>query len=107
MAFLSSTVLELFAAIGVAMVAVYVGFSLLGALEFGAWGGALSPQAGIFLLLLAPEFYQPLRDLSAAWHDKAAADAVIDELGRICGGGRARRCRAAAGRPRVCQARPV
>jgi ATP-binding cassette subfamily C protein CydD len=79
-AFLSSTVLELFAAIGVAMVAVYVGFSLLGALEFGAWGGALSPQSGIFLLLLAPEFYQPLRDLSAAWHDKAAADAVMDEL---------------------------
>jgi ATP-binding cassette, subfamily C, bacterial CydD len=79
-AFLSSTVLELFAAIGVAMVAVYVGFSLLGLLEFGAWGSALSPQAGIFLLLLAPEFYQPLRDLSAAWHDKAAADAVLDEL---------------------------
>lgn len=65
-AFLSSTVLELFAAIGVAMVVVYVGFSLLGALEFGTWGGALSPQSGIFLLLLAPEFYQPLRDLSAA-----------------------------------------
>jgi ATP-binding cassette subfamily C protein CydD len=81
-AFLSSTVLELFAAIGVAMVAVYVGFSLLGALDFGAWGGALSAQAGIFLLLLAPEFYQPLRDLSAAWHDKAAADAVLDELAR-------------------------
>lgn len=79
-AFLSSTVLELFAAIGVAMVAVYVGFSLLGALEFGAWGGAISPFAGIFLLLLAPEFYQPLRDLSAAWHDKAAADAVLFDL---------------------------
>lgn len=79
-AFLSSTVLELFAAIGVAMVAVYVGFSLLGAVAFGTWGDPLSPQAGLFLLLLAPEFYQPLRDLSAAWHDKAAADAVADEL---------------------------
>lgn len=79
-AFLSSTVLELFAAIGVAMVAVYVGFSLLGELHFGAWGGALTPQAGVFLLLLAPDFYQPLRDLSGAWHDKAAADAVMDEL---------------------------
>lgn len=78
-AFLSSTVLELFAAIGVAMVAVYVGFALLGALEFGAWGGRLSPEAGIFLLLLAPEFFQPLRDLSAAWHDRAAAEAVLDE----------------------------
>ncbi|MDO6592149.1 MULTISPECIES: thiol reductant ABC exporter subunit CydD [Rhodobacterales] len=79
-AFLSSTVLELFAAIGVAMIAVYVGFSLLGALEFGAWGGTVTPQVGIFLLLLAPEFYQPLRDLAAAWHDKAAADAVLEEL---------------------------
>ncbi|MCA3507035.1 MAG: ATP-binding cassette domain-containing protein [Rhodobacter sp.] len=78
-AFLSSTVLELFAAIGVAMVAVYVGFALLGALEFGAWGGRLSPEAGVFLLLLAPEFFQPLRDLSAAWHDRAAAEAVLDE----------------------------
>ncbi|MFX0542543.1 thiol reductant ABC exporter subunit CydD [Roseovarius sp. S4756] len=79
-AFLSSTVLELFAAIGVAMVAVYVGFSLLGVLGFGTWGDPMTPQAGIFLLLLTPEFYQPLRDLAAAWHDKAAADAVLDEF---------------------------
>lgn len=79
-AFLSSTVLELFAAIGVAMVAVYVGFSLLGALGFGAWGQQLGAQSGIFLLLVAPEFYQPLRDLSAAWHDKAAAEAVAEEV---------------------------
>lgn len=79
-AFLSSTVLELFAAIGVAMVAVYVGFSLLGMLNFGTWGRGLSPEAGIFLLLLAPEFFQPLRDLSAAWHDKASAEAVANEL---------------------------
>ncbi len=79
-AFLSSTVLELFAAIGVAMVAVYVGFALLGAIEFGGYAAPLSPTAGIFLLLLAPDFYQPLRDLSAAWHDKAAALAVAGEL---------------------------
>jgi ATP-binding cassette subfamily C protein CydD len=79
-AFLSSTVLELFAAIGVAMVAVYVGFSLLGALDWGSYGAPLTPAAGIFLLLLTPDFYQPLRDLSAAWHDKAAAGVVADEL---------------------------
>ena len=80
LAFLSSTVLELFAAIGVAMMAVFVGFSLLGEIGFGTWGTPLTPAAGIFLLLLAPEFYQPLRDLAAAWHDKAAAEAVADEL---------------------------
>lgn len=79
-AFLSSTVLELFAAIGVAMMAVYVGFTLLGAIGFGTWGHGLTPEAGLFLLLLAPEFYQPLRDLATAWHDRAAAQAVAEEL---------------------------
>ncbi|NVK45385.1 MAG: thiol reductant ABC exporter subunit CydD [Rhodobacteraceae bacterium] len=79
-AFLSSTVLELFAALGVAMVAVWVGFSLLGELSWGAWGGGITPWGGIFLLLLAPDYFQPLRDLSAAWHDKAAALAVAGEL---------------------------
>lgn len=79
-AFLSSTVLELFAALGVAMVAVYVGFSLLGVLTFGTWGAPLGLWQGIFVLVLAPDVFQPLRDLAAAWHDRAGARAVIDEL---------------------------
>ena len=79
-AFLSSTVLELFSALGVALVAVYVGFSLIGEIPFGGWSGALSPASGIFLLMIAPEFFQPLRDLAAAWHDRAGALAVAAEL---------------------------
>ncbi|MDV4146522.1 thiol reductant ABC exporter subunit CydD [Shimia sp. FJ5] len=79
-AFLSSTVLELFSALGVAMVAVYVGFSLLGEMQFGTWGGELTLYHGIFILLLAPEYFQPLRDLAAAWHDRAAALAVAEEM---------------------------
>lgn len=79
-AFLSSTVLELFSALGVAMIAVWVGFALLGEISWGTWGTPLTPFAGIYLLLLAPDFFQPLRDLAAAWHDKSAADAVLDEL---------------------------
>lgn len=82
-AFLSSTVLELFSAIGVAMVAVYVGFALLGELGFGAWNTPLTLAQGVFLLMLAPEFFQPLRDLAAAWHDKAAALAVARDLDAI------------------------
>lgn len=81
-AFLSSAVLELFAALGVAMIAVFVGFSSLGLLEFGTWGVPLSPAAAIFILLLAPDFFQPLRDLAAAWHDKAAAVALAEEYHR-------------------------
>ncbi|CUH51613.1 ABC transporter ATP-binding protein/permease [Shimia marina] len=79
-AFLSSTVLELFAALGVAMVAVFVGFTLLGEIGFGAWGDGLTLGEGLFLLLIAPEFFQPLRDLSAAWHDRAAGYAVVADL---------------------------
>tara|TARA_Y100000815_G_scaffold232876_1_gene223753 strand:- start:1964 stop:3670 length:1707 start_codon:yes stop_codon:yes gene_type:complete len=79
-AFLSSAVLEFFSAIGVALVAVYVGFALIGELNFGAWATPLTVGEGIFLLLLAPDFFQPLRDLASAWHDKAAASAVAGEI---------------------------
>lgn len=79
-AFLSSTVLELFSALGVAMVAVFVGFTLLGEIGFGSWGSPLTLGQGLFLLLIAPEFFQPLRELAAAWHDRAAGFAVVAEL---------------------------
>lgn len=79
-AFLSSAVLELFSSIGVAMVAVYVGFHLLGAVPFGTWGSPLTLGQGLFVLLLAPSFFEPLRELSAAWHDRAAGRAALEAL---------------------------
>lgn len=82
-AFLSSTALELFAALAVALVAVYIGFHLLGDLPGGAWGGTLDLAEGLFILLLAPAFFEPLRELSAAWHDKAAGEAAIAALGGL------------------------
>lgn len=85
-AFLSSAVLELFAALGVAMVAVYVGFHLLGQLEFGAWRGRLSLGQGLFILLLAPAFFEPLRELSAVWHDRAAGEAALDAIAQMTQG---------------------
>lgn len=87
-AFLSSAVLELFAALGVAMVAVYVGFHLLGHLNFGAWGAQLSLGEGLFILLLAPAFFEPLRDLSATWHDRAAGQAAQEALENLATQGR-------------------
>lgn len=82
-AFLSSTVLELFSAIGIAMVAVYVGFSLLGEINFGAYGTPLTIGGGVFLLLLAPDFFAPLRELASAWHDRASALGVAEELAEV------------------------
>nr|WP_256354118.1 thiol reductant ABC exporter subunit CydD [Variovorax sp. dw_308] len=82
-AFLSSAVLELFSALGVAMVAAYVGFHLLGTLAFGAWGNRLSLGEGLFILLLAPAFFEPLRDMAAVWHDRAAGEAALNALGQM------------------------
>lgn len=82
-AFLSSAVLELFSALGVAMVAAYVGFHLLGTLGFGTWGRQLSLGEGLFVLLLAPAFFEPLRELSAVWHDRAAGEAAWESLDRL------------------------
>lgn len=87
-AFLSSAVLELFAALGVALVAVYVGFHFLGELSFGAWGGKLTLAQGMFILLLAPAFFEPLRDLSGVWHDRASGMAAIEALEKLASKGR-------------------
>ena len=63
-----------------ALVAVYVGFHLLGELPFGAWGGKLTLGEGLFVLLLAPAFFEPLRDLSGVWHDRASGVAALQAL---------------------------
>jgi ATP-binding cassette subfamily C protein CydD len=82
-AFLSSAVLELFSALGVALVAVYVGFHLLGELNFGAWGERLPLGQALFVLLLAPAFFEPLRELSAVWHDRAAGQAALQAMAQL------------------------
>ncbi len=84
-AFLSSASLELFSALAVAFVAVYVGFHLLGQIGMGSWGRPLGLGQGLFILLLAPAFFEPLRDLSAAWHDRAAGRAALHALAALRG----------------------
>ena len=82
-AFLSSAVLELFSAAGVALVAAYIGLHLLGAVDFGSWGTPLGLDHGLFILLLAPSFYEPLRELAAVWHDRAAGRAALAALAAL------------------------
>jgi ATP-binding cassette subfamily C protein CydD len=59
-AFLSALALELLATIGTALVAVQVGLRLL--------YGRVAFAEALFVLVLAPEFYRPLRALGAAFH---------------------------------------
>jgi ATP-binding cassette, subfamily C, bacterial CydD len=71
-AFLSGTVLELAATIGVALVAVTVGVRLA--------DGGLGFQAGLTVLVLAPELYAPIRSLGAQFHASADGAAVAGRL---------------------------
>ena len=71
-AFLSSAILEFFSSVAIAVVAMYVGFGLLGSIAFGP-APDLTLFSGLLVLLLAPEFFQPLRTLSQHYHDRASA----------------------------------
>ncbi len=78
-AFLSSAVLEFFASVAIAAVAIYVGFALLGYFNFGP-AQELTLFSGLLVLLLAPEFFQPLRTLAQHYHDRAAALGAADQM---------------------------
>jgi thiol reductant ABC exporter CydD subunit len=75
-AFLSAFVLELFATLSVALVAVGIGLRLV--------DGGLDLRTGLFVLVLAPEAYLPLRQLGAHFHASeqglAAAEAAFAVL---------------------------
>lgn len=77
-AFLSSAVLEFFAALGVAGVAVYIGLTLLHAIHLRS--SPLTLQASMFCLLMAPEVYAPLRQFAAHYHDRGAARAAVAQI---------------------------
>jgi ATP-binding cassette subfamily C protein CydD len=78
-AFISTAGLEFFAALAVALVAVYCGFSLLGLLPFKV-PETLDFRHAFFALALAPEFYAPLRKLAGAYHEKQLGEAAAERL---------------------------
>jgi len=79
-AFLSTAVLELFSSLSIALVAVYLGTTYLGYTHFGLFGQALTLKQGLFILLLAPEFYLPLRELGTHYHARAEAMGATQEI---------------------------
>ena len=82
-AFLSSAVLEFFSSIAIALVAVYLGMSYLGYINFGDYGKPLTLAGGLFILLLAPDFYLPLRELGTHYHARAEAVGAAEEILKI------------------------
>jgi ATP-binding cassette subfamily C protein CydD len=74
-AFLSSFVLEFFSTVSIAIVAVLVGFRLY-------WGD-MDFLHGLFVLLLAPEFYLPLRNLGTQYHARMEAIGAAERMVEI------------------------
>ena len=96
-AFLSSFVLEFFSTVSIAMVAVLIGFRL--------YWGEMDFMHGLFVLLLAPEFYLPLRNMGTQYHARmeaiGAAERIVEILDTpvaAASGEADERCRTAAGR---------
>jgi ATP-binding cassette subfamily C protein CydD len=80
LAFLSTAVLEFFTSLAIALVALYLGLGLLGELPWLKQQVPVGYQSALFILLLAPEFYQPLRQLGNDYHAKAQAQAATLNL---------------------------
>ena len=80
LAFLSGAVLELFASLAIALVAVYLGLGLIGVLPWAQGAVPVPYRSALFILLLAPEFYAPLRQLGNDYHAKAQAQAAMEAL---------------------------
>jgi thiol reductant ABC exporter CydD subunit len=72
LAFASSLALELIATLSVALVAVSVGLRLL--------GSELTFRSALFVLLLAPEAYFPLRQVGASFHTSAEGLAAVEQV---------------------------
>lgn len=85
--FLSGFALELLASIAVAIVAVSIGFRLM--------DGLLTLTVGLFVLLLAPEAYLPLRQVGVQFHAAAEGVAATDDVFAVLDDHR----RAVGGRP--------
>jgi len=74
-AFLTSAILEFFAALSIALVAVFIGFRLL--------EGQMSFFYGFFVLLLIPEFYLPLRQFGVQSHARMEANSAAEHIIRL------------------------
>ncbi|HEY0345004.1 MAG TPA: thiol reductant ABC exporter subunit CydD [Solirubrobacteraceae bacterium] len=79
-AFVSAAVLEAIVTVAVAVVASYIGLTLLGYVHIPGLPSGMSLRTGLFLLMVTPLYFQPVRALAAAYHERAEALAAIEAL---------------------------
>ncbi|WP_040286226.1 thiol reductant ABC exporter subunit CydD [Sporosarcina koreensis] len=74
-AFLSSFALDFFSSLSVALVAVELGLRLI--------NGGIGLEAALFILILAPEYFQPVRDLGSDFHATMDGKDAAAEIRRL------------------------
>jgi ATP-binding cassette, subfamily C, bacterial CydD len=79
-AFLASSALEWVSTFAIGLIAMYVGATLLGYFRVPLLPVHLGAQAGVFVLLLAPAYFAPLRRFAAAYHQRQEALAAAEIL---------------------------
>ena len=79
-AFLSNTVLDFFATLCVALVAVFIGFTLLGEIQVGP---EIDLLTGLWILLTVPLLLSEMKALGQIYHQKALAQSAAEALGEL------------------------
>ncbi|WP_100643418.1 ATP-binding cassette domain-containing protein [Alteromonas facilis] len=79
-AFLSTSVLDFFATVAIALVAVFIGFTLLGEINIGP---TMNFEQGLFMLLVSPLLFAELKNLGRFYHQKAKAEAGAERLEQV------------------------
>ncbi len=85
-AFVSAAVLEAIVTVAIAVVAIYIGLTLLDYVHFPGLPSHMSLQTGLFLLMVTPLYFQPVRTLAAAYHERADALAAVEALDPLLDG---------------------
>jgi ATP-binding cassette subfamily C protein CydD len=75
-AFVTTAVLDVVVTFAIAITATYVGLTLLGYLHLPGVP-PLSLYSGLFVLLLAPAYFAPMKDVAAGYHERDAAVAAV------------------------------
>ncbi len=79
-AFVSAAALEAIVTISIGVAAIYIGLTLLGYMDVPGLPNQMSLCTGLFLLMITPLYFQPMRSLAAAYHERADALAAAQAL---------------------------
>jgi ATP-binding cassette subfamily C protein CydD len=79
-AFISAGVLEAIVTMAIAVIATYIGLTLLGYVHVPGLPAQMSLRTGLYLLMITPLYFQPIRIMAAAYHERGEALAAADSL---------------------------